>query len=199
MLLGPEIELRAALPRLAGLQLGQGRSQRDLGQLNRLGLIRLGLAQLGLHQLEAWASRNQRSQVPLALERYPLAIAGAIPDLRQDFALHRTLSHLDDSNGMLPLKLLRNVLGWLDRRSPRAQDLGALGHGVAILDLDVLLDHIVVGPEAKRLGNAQPKSVLAHHSELGLGPLFTQLDRVCGQNECERTRRLACPHDFEPA
>src|SRR5262249_11267832 len=81
-----------------------------------------GISDLGLGQPKSWSLRHQRCQIPLALERYPLAVADEIGDLRQFLVPHASVRGSDDARRMLALELLRHVLRPRERGSPPDDD-----------------------------------------------------------------------------
>ena len=71
MLLGSHVDRDLALPGLTRLEHRQGCPHLDLHELLRLGLTGNALADLPLREMPPFPLRNQRREVPLALERDP--------------------------------------------------------------------------------------------------------------------------------
>src|SRR5262245_56281643 len=89
VLLGSDVRQELSLPGLPWLERGQGNAQPDLGNLRGLRTAGLRLCLPTLHELEPAALRNQRAQVPLALEPDPFARPAKRRQLSQILARRR--------------------------------------------------------------------------------------------------------------
>ena len=104
--------------------------------------------------------RNQRREVPLALERDPGALRPPLRHAVHILADHGATGEPHRPDRMLSLKLLAQLLRPLDRGSPRQDDLHALGNAVAVLDFDALFHHVRVAAESQGFPHLEPKAVL---------------------------------------
>src|SRR5581483_11045204 len=198
VLLGAEVGLQLALPGLPRLQGQKGNLEGYLRHIGWLGRLTVWLAALGLDQQHARALRDQGGQVPLALEPDPLARSREIRALRQHLAVDRPVGQAHHPDGVLTLKLLGSVLRRLRGCGPPDLNLRALRYRLAVLHLEAMVDHVAVGVEPKRLGDAQPEAVLAGQHDLAGRRRRAQRELVRRDHEADRSRRLARPEHREP-
>src|SRR5262245_19403251 len=157
MLLRSQIDQDLPLPGLPRLEHREVRSDRDLDEVFGLGPTRNGLADLVLREEPSAPLRDERGEVPFALERDPGSFTPPLHYAMQVLANSRPSYQPNRADRMLPLEFLRHLLRPLGRRSPWQNHLRRLSHAVLVLDLDALLDDVGVRLESERLPNLEPE------------------------------------------
>src|SRR5215468_8192462 len=150
------------------------------------------ITDLSLSEAEAWRLRDQRAQIPLALEADPLALAHEVRELAEILMSHAAVDESDDASRMLPLKALVHILRPRHRGGPRDHDRGFLRRSTTILDADPPVQAVVVRAETQDLRDPQSEAVLAHESDLA-ATRRRQVHRIRRDREVHDLRRLPSP------
>src|SRR5215467_9416166 len=148
-----------------------------------------GITDLSLGEAEARRLRDQRAQIPLALETDPFALAHEVRELAEVLVAHAAVDQSNDASWMLPLKALVHILRPRHRGGPRDHDRGFLRRSTTVLDADPPVQAVVVRAETQDLRDPQSEAVLAHEGDLA-ATRRRQVHRIRGDGEVHDVRRL---------